>query len=49
VHNEELYNLYSSSDIVRVIIASTRYEVDGTCGPYRGIENMYTILLRKSE
>jgi hypothetical protein len=47
VHNEEFYHLYSSSDIVRVINASTRYEVYGTCGPDRRTENVYTILVGK--
>jgi hypothetical protein len=46
LHNEELYNLYSSPDIIRQV---NRYEVGGACGTHGRGEKVYKVLVGKPE
>jgi hypothetical protein len=44
--NEELHNLYSSPEIIRV---TTEYERGGTYSTYGDLTNVYNILVGRSE
>jgi hypothetical protein len=48
LHNEELHNLYASSDIIRVI-KSRRMGWVGDVGRMGGVRNAYNILVAKPE
>jgi len=47
LHNEELNDLYSSPNIVRVTIE--KVEMGGACGMYAGRRGVYSILVGKPE